>query len=191
MGRAELGRRLKEARLARKMTQSEVVGDFITRNMLSQIESGTAMPSVKTLEYLSGKLEIPLEQLLADDSREETTLEVLLLAKERFREQDYEDVIRILEPEKGEDSILFDEVEALLARSYLKLAQGLKARLEEEAALGEKGGRKNTPARSELRERLVEYAKKAGQTAADGIYASREIRMEALLLEHMEDGCGF
>ena len=47
MGRAELGRRLKEARLARKMTQSEVVGDFITRNMLSQIESGSAMPSVK------------------------------------------------------------------------------------------------------------------------------------------------
>ena len=58
MGRAELGRRLKEARLARRMTQSEVVGDFITRNMLSQIESGSAMPSVKTLEYLSKRLEI-------------------------------------------------------------------------------------------------------------------------------------
>ena len=47
-----LGKRIKEARLAKKMTQSEVVGDFITRNMLSQIESGSATPSVKTLEYL-------------------------------------------------------------------------------------------------------------------------------------------
>lgn len=44
-----LGKRIKEARLAKKMTQSEVVGDFITRNMLSQIESGSATPSVKPL----------------------------------------------------------------------------------------------------------------------------------------------
>ena len=36
-----LGRRIKEARLAKKMTQNEVVGNFITRNILSQIESGT------------------------------------------------------------------------------------------------------------------------------------------------------
>ena len=53
-----LGKRIKEARLAKKMTQSEVVGDFITRNMLSQIESGSATPSVKTLEYLCKVLEI-------------------------------------------------------------------------------------------------------------------------------------
>ena len=36
----ERGRRIKEARISKKMTQSEVVGTFITRNMLSQIESG-------------------------------------------------------------------------------------------------------------------------------------------------------
>ena len=29
-----IGQRIKEARLAKKMTQAEVVGDFITRNML-------------------------------------------------------------------------------------------------------------------------------------------------------------
>ena len=52
MEKNTLGKRIKEARLSKKMTQSEVVGDFITRNMLSQIESGSATPSVKTLEYL-------------------------------------------------------------------------------------------------------------------------------------------
>ena len=31
-----LGKKIKEARLAKKMTQKEVVGNFITRNMLSQ-----------------------------------------------------------------------------------------------------------------------------------------------------------
>lgn len=50
MDNAELGRRLKAARLSKKMTQSDVVGTFITRNMLSQIESGSATPSMKTLE---------------------------------------------------------------------------------------------------------------------------------------------
>lgn len=60
-----LGQRIKEARLAKKMTQSEVVGSFITRNMLSQIESGTATPSMKTLSYLAQVLDIPLSALLA------------------------------------------------------------------------------------------------------------------------------
>lgn len=63
-----LGKRIKEARLAKKMTQSEVVGDFITRNMLSQIESGSATPSVKTLEYLCKVLEIEPNTLLPDEN---------------------------------------------------------------------------------------------------------------------------
>ena len=60
MEKNTLGKRIKEARLSKKMTQSEVVGDFITRNMLSQIESGSATPSVKTLEYLCKVLELSL-----------------------------------------------------------------------------------------------------------------------------------
>ena len=74
-----LGQRIKEARLAKKMTQAEVVGSFITRNMLSQIESGTAVPSVKTLTYLAEVLELPPSVLLpevsegGDSSNEEGT----------------------------------------------------------------------------------------------------------------------
>lgn len=66
MDSKELGRRLKAARLAKKMTQSEVVGDFITRNMLSQIESGVATPSIKTLEYLANVLEISMASLMPE-----------------------------------------------------------------------------------------------------------------------------
>ena len=67
MNSVELGKRIKEARLARKMTQADVVGDFITRNMLSQIESGTANPSVKTLTYLAKVLQLPVNYLLPDE----------------------------------------------------------------------------------------------------------------------------
>ena len=64
MNSEELGKRIKEARLAKKMTQSELVGTFITRNMLSRIESGNACPSVKTLEYLAGRLDLPAGSLI-------------------------------------------------------------------------------------------------------------------------------
>ena len=59
MDKVELGKRIREARLFRKMTQSELAGDAITRNMLSLIESGTASPSVKTLQYLAERLGVP------------------------------------------------------------------------------------------------------------------------------------
>jgi transcriptional regulator with XRE-family HTH domain len=62
----QLGKKLKEARLTKKMTQSDVVGTFITRNMLSQIESGAASPSLRTLEYLANTLEIPIHYLVTE-----------------------------------------------------------------------------------------------------------------------------
>lgn len=74
MEKNTLGKRIKEARLAKKMTQSEVVGDFITRNMLSQIESGSATPSVKTLEYLCKVLEIEPNTLLPDENDSKNAL---------------------------------------------------------------------------------------------------------------------
>ena len=53
------------------MTQSELAGDAITRNMLSLIESGTASPSVKTLQYLAERLGVPYEHLLAPKEEKE------------------------------------------------------------------------------------------------------------------------
>ena len=41
------------------MTQKELVGDAITRNMLSKIENDAATPSVRTLEYLARALDLP------------------------------------------------------------------------------------------------------------------------------------
>ena len=65
-----LGQELKQTRLARGMTQSQVVGDRITRNMLSQIENDLASPSVGTLEYLASVLNVRLSWLLADEQDE-------------------------------------------------------------------------------------------------------------------------
>ena len=65
-----LGQKLKQTRLARGMTQSQVVGGRITRNMLSQIENDLASPSVGTLEYLASVLDVRLSWLLASEQEE-------------------------------------------------------------------------------------------------------------------------
>ena len=65
-----IGQRIREARLGRRMTQQELVGDYITRNMLSKIENDAATPSVRTLEYLAGAMGLPPGAFLSDTPAE-------------------------------------------------------------------------------------------------------------------------
>lgn len=65
-----LGQKLRKARLDRGLTQSQVVGDRITRNMLSQLENDLASPSVGTLEYLASVLGVHTAWLLADEQEQ-------------------------------------------------------------------------------------------------------------------------
>jgi len=62
-----IGNKIKNLRLSKKLTQQDLAGDLITRNMLSRIENGFALPSVPTLLYLSEKLSVPSGYLLAED----------------------------------------------------------------------------------------------------------------------------
>lgn len=57
-------------RVAKLMTQTELAGKQITRNMLSCIENGTATPSLSTLTYLAGRLGVPVGFLLAEGGDE-------------------------------------------------------------------------------------------------------------------------
>ena len=56
----ELGEKLKQARLEAGLSQRQLCGDTITRNMLSQIENGSAKPSLSTLQVLSARLGKPV-----------------------------------------------------------------------------------------------------------------------------------
>ena len=165
MNSQELGKRIKEARIARKMTQSELVGDFITRNMLSRIESGNACPSVKTLEYLANRLELPpgslmnniSDEIIVADSKDS---ELLLICKKQFSEKSYSDATETAK--KLIDSDFADEGAAILARCFMSMAK--------------------TAADSENYTQAAKYAKSAMEFSDDGIYKSREISMEAMLL---------
>lgn len=65
-----IGQRIKELRVSKMMTQSDLAGDQITRNMLSSIEHGTALPSLSTAIYLAERLNVPVGFLLSRDEDE-------------------------------------------------------------------------------------------------------------------------
>jgi transcriptional regulator with XRE-family HTH domain len=62
-----LGEKIKLARQAKKITQSQLAGDKVTRNMISRIETGTANPSLDTIKYLAHRLSLPVSYLLSED----------------------------------------------------------------------------------------------------------------------------
>ena len=64
----ELGEKIRQARLEAGLSQRQLCGEEITRNMLSQIEHGTAKPSMKTLQFLAARLEKPMSYFLDEDA---------------------------------------------------------------------------------------------------------------------------
>ena len=66
----DIGKKIKELRTKKLMTQAELAGDVVTRNMLSCIENGSALPSLGTLKHIASKLGVPVGYILADEAEE-------------------------------------------------------------------------------------------------------------------------
>ena len=66
----DIGKKIKRLRTEKLMTQSELTGGEITRNMLSRIENGAALPSLGTVVYLASKLGVPAGYLLSEGEEE-------------------------------------------------------------------------------------------------------------------------
>lgn len=63
-----LGEKLRQSRLRLGLSQSQVAGEHMTRNMLSQLENDLASPSVKTLMHLAEVLGVSPGWLLDEAS---------------------------------------------------------------------------------------------------------------------------
>ncbi|HEY3528190.1 MAG TPA: helix-turn-helix domain-containing protein [Nocardioides sp.] len=61
---AELGQRIRAARVAKGWTQTQLAGDDISVGYVSRIESGQRRPNSQTLEDLAARLGVPTEHLL-------------------------------------------------------------------------------------------------------------------------------
>ena len=156
-----LGEKIKAARVERHMTQKDVVGDYITRNMLSKIENGSATPSVKTLEYLAGALGLPAGYFMSETDGSELTPGRLVSARQHFKDGEYEGCIHVLE-ELDMDGGYREEALMLLSRAKIGLSK-----------------RAMTDGRYE---EAIRLAKEAVKHNDETIYCSAAFRTEGLLL---------
>ena len=66
-----IGEKIKNVRTSKMLTQKDLAGDAITRNMLSKIENGVATPSLPVAIALAERLGVPVGYLLSDSPEEE------------------------------------------------------------------------------------------------------------------------
>ncbi len=118
----ELGEKLRQARLEAGLSQRQLCGDVITRNMLSQIESGKAGPSMATLQYLAGQLGKPVSYFLEEDTALSANISTMEQARQAYVHRDYELVLRILEGYQQPDPLFDQEYAYLMALSALERA---------------------------------------------------------------------
>lgn len=119
----ELGVKIKAARLEKGISQRQLCGDTITRNMLSQIENGSARPSMNTLRFLAQQLEKPISYFLEETAASLPNLNCILLARQAYQAGDAAAARAALEDFREPDEILYPEKALLLFLTGLELAE--------------------------------------------------------------------
>lgn len=122
-----LGEKVRERRLSAHLTQAELAGTLLTRNMISEIESGKALPSLRTIEYLAKRFGISARYFLEADRTlaEELTDLGYPKIKRLFAAGQYAKVIETAEqtmPDGDDPMLAF-----MLALSHLILAERFAA----------------------------------------------------------------
>ena len=135
----ELGLRLKQARLDAGLSQRQLCGEVITRNMLSQIENGSARPSMDTLQYLAKQLGKPVSFFL-----EETTASVnqtrMEAARAAFSCGQYTQALSELTDYRSADAVFDAEYYLLQALSLMELAAQTPDKAKELLSLAAEAG---------------------------------------------------
>lgn len=113
-----IGNRIRDERIKRNLTQSALADGKITRNMLSAIENGKAVPSFDTLMHIAKRLELPLTYFLSEseslfDIKKAQSISKIKLAYKEKRFLDCIDYIKALDE-------VDDELSLMLAFAYFE-----------------------------------------------------------------------
>ena len=103
-----LGEKILQARQASGLSQRQLCGEMITRNMLSQIEHGTASPSMDTLRYLAARLGKPVSYFLEEEDAALPNWPRIRRARLAYAREDGAGVLAALENYDAPDEI-FDQ----------------------------------------------------------------------------------
>ena len=122
-----IGEKIKALREEKGMTQKKLCSTFMTRNMLSRIENGFALPSLTTLEHIAKALEIDAGYFLSSEDDPSYFQKIAVAQKLRKHSQngEHEECLRIADgfslPD-GELSMYFYSSCIALVRKNIKKA---------------------------------------------------------------------
>lgn len=118
-----LGEKLRQARLEAGLTQKQLCQDIVTRNMLSQIENGTAKPSMKTLEQFARRLGKSVSFFLEEKAIVSPNTAIMEQARKAFDSADYGQAQSLLEQYREPDGVYDREKQLLQKLCLLELAR--------------------------------------------------------------------
>ncbi|MBR4959985.1 MAG: helix-turn-helix transcriptional regulator [Clostridia bacterium] len=118
-----IGERIRFLRVRRNLTQKELAGEQMTRNMLSLIENGSALPSLNSLVYLAEILDVPVDYFFSATDEDEgryLKLSAIHSLRQAYAAERYEDCITQIQalPVSAAD----DEISLIGANAYLYTA---------------------------------------------------------------------
>ncbi len=119
----ELGEKLRLARLEAGFSQRQLCGEAITRNMLSQIEHGTASPSMSTLRYLAGRLGKPVSFFLEEEGAVSPNCQTMAAARKALDAGDLSQAAEALKQYRSPDPACDREKELLDTLTRLGLGE--------------------------------------------------------------------
>lgn len=200
----ELGEKLKQARLEAGLSQRQLCGEEITRNMLSLIENGSAKPSMKTLQYLAGRLGKCVSYFLEETAVLSPNQQIMASARQLYDYGNFAEANQMLENYRAPDPVYDREKEILWVLLQLELA---KEAIRQKRFLYAAELLKQTPvdvpylAEDFLRRKLLLLGSIPGQNVADQLpgmddelllrareaLADKDLSRALHLLESMED----
>jgi transcriptional regulator with XRE-family HTH domain len=155
----ELGEKLKQARLEAGLSQRQLCGDVITRNMLSLIENGSAKPSMETLKILASRLGKSVSFFLEEDAVVSSNTALMETARKCYDSGDASGVLEALKDYRQPDPVYDREKGLLETLSLLRLAE------------------------QAIEERRYPYAEELlGRAEGETAYCSGELQRRRLLL---------
>ena len=132
---SRMGEKIRRIRQQKGLTQKQLAGDKVTRNMISLIESGREFPSASTIIYIADALDTPVGYFFASSPDEDSMYEKRLVISElrrEFSKGNYDTCERLLSGYPGES--MDDELLYIYAESAMKTSLMLANRFRMEEA---------------------------------------------------------
>lgn len=118
-----LGEKIKQARLEAGLSQRQLCGEEVTRNMLSQIENGSARPSMGTLSYFAARLGKPISYFLEESAIGSPNLNVMARGREAVLAGSGEAAMEILKDFRQPDETFGLEYQLLYRLAAVQAAE--------------------------------------------------------------------